>query len=56
MTRLLKGIQAKGYVPADDVLRGMARYRKGHINRFGEYMLDLERDVEPMNYKVEFPN
>jgi len=54
MTKLLKGIQAKGYVLTEEVLRGLAPYRKGHINRFGEYMLDLEREVTPMNYKVEF--
>ncbi|PVX36703.1 MULTISPECIES: Tn3 family transposase [Janthinobacterium] len=54
MTRLLKAIQAKGYVLTEEVLRGLAPYRKGHINRFGEYMLDLEREVAPMNYKVEF--
>lgn len=54
MTRLLKTIQAKGYVLTEEVLRGLAPYRKGHINRFGEYMLDLEREVAPMNYKVEF--
>ena len=54
MTRLLKTIQAKGYVLTEEVLRGLAPYRKGHINRFGEYMLDLEREVAPMSYKVEF--
>jgi len=42
------------YVLTEEVLRGLASYRKGHINRFGEYMLDLEREVTPMNYKVEF--
>jgi hypothetical protein len=52
MTKLLKGIQAKGYVLTEEVLRGLAPYRKGHINRCGEYM--LEREVVPMNYKVEF--
>jgi len=54
MTRLLKEIQSKGYELTEEVLRGLGPYRKGHINRFGEYVLDLDKEVEPMNYKVEF--
>ena len=54
MTRLLKGLQQKGFVLTEEVLKGLAPYRRSHINRFGEYMLDLDRDVPPMNYKTEF--
>ncbi|MEQ1557402.1 MAG: hypothetical protein ABL933_00500 [Methyloglobulus sp.] len=25
-----------------------------HINRFGKYSLDLEKEVEPLSYKVKF--
>lgn len=54
MTRLLKGLQQKGFVLTEEVLKGLAPYRRSHINRFGEYMLDLDRAVPPMNYKTEF--
>lgn len=54
MTRVLKSLQAKGYALTEEVLRGTAPYRREHINRFGEYPLDLEREVEPMNYRQDF--
>jgi TnpA family transposase len=54
MSRVLKGLQAKGYVLTEEILRGTAPYRREHINRFGEYPLDLDRDFEPINYKFDF--
>lgn len=54
MSRVLKELQAKGYVLTEEILRGTAPYRRGHINRFGEYPLDLDRDFEPINYKFDF--
>jgi TnpA family transposase len=53
MSRVLKALQAKGHVLTEEVLRGTAPYRREHINRFGEYPLDLERNVEPINYKLD---
>lgn len=53
MSRILKGLQAKGYVLTEEILRGTAPYRREHINRFGEYPLDLDREVEPINYKID---
>jgi hypothetical protein len=29
-------------------------YRTIHINRFGDYLMDLERAVEPMNTRIRF--
>jgi len=54
MTRVLKELQAKGFPLTEEILRGTAPYRREHINRFGEYPLDLDRPVEPINYKVDF--
>ena len=54
MTRILKSLQAKGYQLTEEILRGTAPYRREHINRFGEYPLDLNREVEPINYKQDF--
>lgn len=38
-----------------DVLAGLSPYRTIHINRFGDYLMDLERAVEPMNTRIRFP-
>ena len=54
MSRVLKDLQAKGYVLTEEILRGTAPYRREHINRFGEYPLDLDREFEPINYKLDF--
>jgi TnpA family transposase len=54
MTRVLKTLQAKGHVLTEEILRGTAPYRREHINRFGEYPLDLDREVAPINYKLDF--
>lgn len=54
MSRILKNLQIKGYVLTEEILRGTAPYRREHINRFGEYPLDLDREVEPINYKIDF--
>jgi len=31
----------------------LAPYRTEHINRFGDYTLDFDRVVPPMNYKTQ---
>ncbi|MFJ3318604.1 Tn3 family transposase, partial [Herbaspirillum huttiense] len=54
MSKILKRLQAKGYTLTEEILRGMAPYRRAHINRFGEYPLDLDRAAEPLNYKINF--
>lgn len=54
MSRILKRLQAKGYVLTEEILRGMAPYRRSHINRFGEYPLDLDRVADPLDYKINF--
>lgn len=54
MTRILKGLQAKGYILTEELLNGLGPYRRHHINRFGEYPLDLERAIEPLNYRIIF--
>ncbi|TXJ06917.1 MAG: hypothetical protein E6Q29_10610 [Alicycliphilus sp.] len=36
------------------VLKALSPYRTSHINRFGDYTLDLTRAVEPIDYKIKF--
>ncbi len=54
MSKVLKDLQAKGFNLTEEILRGMAPYRREHINRYGEYPLDLEREIEPIDYKISF--
>jgi len=52
MTRVLKEIQSDGFVVDAAVLGVLAPYRVEHINRFGDYSLDLERHVHPMQFET----
>lgn len=54
MSRRLKELQSQGYQVGEPVLRALSPYRTTHINRFGDYTLDLSRPVEPINYKIKF--
>ncbi len=54
MTRILKSLQNDGHNLNESVLGGLGPYRRHHINRFGEYPLDLDREIEPMNYNIRF--
>jgi len=39
-------------LPFLDVLKALSPYRTSHINRFGDYTLDLHRKAPPIHYKV----
>lgn len=54
MSRKLKELQSSGYPVGEPVLRGLSPYRFAHINRFGDYMLDLDRAVDPIDYGIKF--
>jgi hypothetical protein len=51
MTGVLKEMQGEGLRIDEEILAGLAPYRTEHINRYGDYTLDLERKLPPMNYK-----
>ena len=53
MTGVLKEMQEEGWPISEEILAGLAPYRTEHINRFGDYTLDLERELPPMNYKTK---
>ena len=53
MTGVLKEMQEEGLPVNEEVLAGLAPYRTEHINRFGDYTLDFDREVPPMNYKTQ---
>ncbi len=48
MTRALNELNAEGYVIEPALLKKLAPYRTQHINRFGSYILNLDKTVEPL--------
>ncbi|MBC3884106.1 MULTISPECIES: Tn3 family transposase [Undibacterium] len=54
MSRKLKDMQSKGYPVDEDVLKGLSPYRFSHINRYGDYTLDLNKKGAPIDYKIDF--
>ncbi|MDR3409965.1 MAG: Tn3 family transposase [Formivibrio sp.] len=53
MTGVLKEMQGEGLPINEEILAGLAPYRTEHINRYGDYTLDLDRKIPPMNYKTK---
>ncbi|KAF1702854.1 MULTISPECIES: Tn3 family transposase [Lysobacteraceae] len=50
MTRVLAELRQDGANISPEVLAGLSPYRTSHINRFGDYTLDLKREVEPIDF------
>ena len=50
MTRTLAELRKAGTELSPEVLAGLSPYRTSHINRFGDYTLDLEKEVVPLDY------
>jgi len=53
MTRLLKVLQKDGHPIDAEILAGLSPYRTNHINRLGDYTLNLNREIRPMDYKIK---
>ncbi|QBY56181.1 Tn3 family transposase [Cupriavidus oxalaticus] len=54
MSRKLKDLQERGHPVNADVLKALSPYRREHINRFGDYLLDLQRRVPPLDPSIDF--
>ena len=54
MSRKLKDLHSDGYPVNEEILKGLSPYRTSHINRFGDYTLDINKPVEPIDYKIKF--
>ncbi len=50
MTRVLAELRDEGRTISPEILAGLSPYRTSHINRFGDYTLDLKRQVEPIDF------
>lgn len=54
MSRVLKDLQRQGHPVDEAVLKALSPHRTSHINRFGDYTLDLDRKIKPIDYKIQF--
>ena len=54
MTTILNELKQEGFEMTEELVTGLASYRTSHLNRFGDYSLDLSRDVDPMNFQATF--
>ena len=54
MTGVLKKLQEDGVTLDDKILAGLSPYRTSHINRFGDYTLDLGNSNHQPIYKTDF--
>jgi hypothetical protein len=52
--RKLKELQEKGHPVDAEVLKVLSPYRREHINRLGDYLLDLLRSVPPLDPTIDF--
>jgi hypothetical protein len=54
MSRKLKEMQEKGLPVDAEVLRFFSPYRRDHINRLGDYLLDLQRRMSLFDPTIDF--
>jgi TnpA family transposase len=52
MSRILQELIGSGYEINEDVMGALSPYLTGHINRFGNYSLDLNRQPPLLNYEL----
>jgi hypothetical protein len=51
MTKVLDGLKIEGQEFSREALGMLSPYRTEHINRFGDYTLNMERMPEPLAFK-----
>ncbi|MDF3839615.1 Tn3 family transposase [Cupriavidus basilensis] len=54
MSRKLKDLQERGHPVNAEVLKALSPYRREHVNRFGNYLLNLQRRVPPLDPSIDF--
>lgn len=53
MTKVLDRLKIEGHEFSREALASLAPYRTEHINRFGDYTLNLERRPEPLAFSTQ---
>jgi TnpA family transposase len=51
-TQVLHQLAAEGYPIEEEVLARLSPYLTAHVNRFGSYTLDFQRQVPPPDYAL----
>lgn len=55
MSRALRDLEQSGrFAINEKILAAMSPYRNSHINRFGDYLMDMAKPLEPMNTGIKF--
>jgi len=49
MTKIINELKSEGYNVTHEILSGLSPYRTNHINRYGKYSLDSDREVDILN-------
>jgi hypothetical protein len=52
MTKALHQMRKEGMRMDADTLARLSPYLTGHVNRFGEYQLDVKRQPPPIDYQL----
>lgn len=52
MSEVLSQLKRRKIPVSEEVLKFLSPYRTEHINRFGDYHLDLSKKRKPLNYKL----
>ena len=52
MTNLLQQLKQEGYAVNSKTLARISPYLTEHIQRFGEYVIDMEQEVEPISFEL----
>ncbi len=52
MTKVLHKMRKEGMPTNVDTLTRLSPYLTGHVNKFGEYRLDLNRQPPPIDYQL----
>jgi hypothetical protein len=52
MTKTIGELIEKGYRIDGSILARLSPFRKGYINRFGNYVMNREREVQPFKYEL----
>ena len=54
MTQVLNDLKEEGFEVTAELAAGLGPYRTKHLDRFGDYSLDLHRKVTPMRFQTTF--
>jgi TnpA family transposase len=55
MTKVLGDLADEGYPISPEVLAGTSPFRRGNINRFGTYSMNMEREVPSIEFDIPIP-